>query len=74
LKATGQVGNPVITPNLVTCQMGYSTNYAIFVHEILENYHVPPTKAKFLEDPVNKNISKVTESINRRISVLLGGA
>lgn len=29
-----------------------ASEYAVPVHEIIEAYHEPPTKAKFLEDPV----------------------
>ena len=32
----------------------YNTPYAVYVHEIMEYHHLPPTKAKFLEDPVNR--------------------
>lgn len=31
--------------------VGYGTDYAIWVHEILTNKHNPPTQAKFLEQP-----------------------
>lgn len=34
--------------------ISYGTNYAIYVHERTELRHASPTKAKFLEDPVNK--------------------
>lgn len=73
LKATGQVEEPIIMSGRTSCRMGYSTKYAIYVHEILENYHAPPTKAKFLEDPVNRNIDKVPQFINRSIAILMGG-
>ena len=73
LRSTGVVSDPEMLPGLIKCKMGYSTEYAIFVHEILENYHAPPTKAKFLEDPVNRNIDKVPQAINKRIANLIGG-
>lgn len=73
LRATGIVSEPVIGDGNVSCKMGYSTKYAIWVHEILENYHKPPTKAKYLEDPVNRNLDKVPQNINARIANLLGG-
>lgn len=31
-------------------EVGYTASYAPYVHEIIDNYHNPPTKAKFLED------------------------
>jgi len=30
--------------------IGYNTEYAAYVHEIIDNYHAPPTQAKFLQD------------------------
>lgn len=33
--------------------VSYETEYAVEVHENLTNYHEPPTKAKFLEEPTN---------------------
>jgi len=29
-----------------------SVTYAVFVHEELENFHLPPTQAKYLETPL----------------------
>lgn len=34
-----------------------ASEYAVPVHEIIEAYHEPPTKAKFLEDPVYEHAS-----------------
>ncbi len=34
--------------------VGYTANYAIFVHENLEAYHEPPTQAKYLEQPARE--------------------
>src|SRR5215831_3428643 len=34
-----------------------ASEYAVPVHEIIEAYHKPPTKAKFLEDPVYEHAS-----------------
>jgi hypothetical protein len=34
-----------------------ASEYAAPVHEIIEAYHEPPTKAKFLEDPVYEHAS-----------------
>jgi PDZ domain-containing secreted protein len=39
---------------IITTYGSYDKEYAIYVHEILEYHHQPPTKAKFLEDPVNR--------------------
>jgi hypothetical protein len=32
--------------------IGYSKDYAMYVHELLNNFHLRPTRAKFLEDAV----------------------
>ncbi len=42
-----------------TVQVGFGgvgAPYAIFVHENLQAYHKPPTKAKFLEDAYRNNL------------------
>lgn len=36
-----------------------ASDYAVPVHEILEAYHEPPTKAKFLEDPLLEHASEI---------------
>jgi hypothetical protein len=36
-----------------------ASDYAVPVHEIIEAYHKPPTKAKFLEDPVYEHSSEM---------------
>ena len=33
-----------------TARISYDANYAAYVHEIMDNYHVAPTQSKFLED------------------------
>lgn len=38
---------------------GPAAGYALHVHEDLSAHHKPPTKAKFLEDPVNKYIGEL---------------
>lgn len=34
--------------------VGYTAQYAIFVHENLEAHHRPPTQAKYLEQPARQ--------------------
>lgn len=46
LKQSGKV----VRNNIGTYSIVYSAPYAIFVHEIIDNQHTPPTRAKFLED------------------------
>jgi hypothetical protein len=38
-------------------EVRFTAPYAIYVHEILEYYHKPPTQAKFLEAAVNEKIA-----------------
>lgn len=35
--------------------IGESASYAVIVHEDMNVFHAPPTKAKFLEDAINKH-------------------
>lgn len=50
LKASGKVWtNHMPHP---TAFVGYATEYAIYVHEILHYYHEPPTQAKYLSAPL----------------------
>lgn len=65
LKSSGRVFEPVLVGTTLLCTLGYgygdevnpktgerAAGYAIPVHERLEVRHAPPTKAKYLEDPV----------------------
>lgn len=48
---TGNLRNSVyIKPFNTGFEIGYTAEYATFVHEIGFNYHEPPTQYKFLED------------------------
>jgi hypothetical protein len=38
----------------VKLNVGYEAPYAVFVHERLDLYHVPPTQAKYLEQPARE--------------------
>ena len=46
---------------------GPAAPYALFVHEIIGNYHNPPTQAKYLEQPVMEAMSTIQENIKSRI-------
>lgn len=46
LRASGKI----VANSLGTYSIKYSTSYAVHVHEILENRHESPTRAKWLED------------------------
>jgi hypothetical protein len=60
LKASGHVQTPVIAGKDVSVTLGYggaAAPYAIFVHERMNVRHKPPTRAKFLEEPLNRRRS-----------------
>lgn len=46
---------------------GPAAPYALAVHEIIGNYHNPPTQAKYLEQPVMQAMSTIQEKIKGRI-------
>lgn len=74
LRASGHVDDPVVSDGNLSVTFGYTMSYAIFVHENLEAYHYPPTKAKFLEDPMTFRLSYgfFWQSVNDRVLELLG--
>ena len=66
LRSTGRVDDAVIEGGSVRVDLGYYTNYAIFVHEDLTKHHVWPTKAKFLEDPINRAMPEFEQLVAKR--------
>ena len=46
---------------------GPAAPYALLVHEIIGNYHNPPTQAKYLEQPFMQSLSELQNHISRRI-------
>lgn len=53
---------------------GPAAPYALMVHEILENYHNPPTQAKYLEQPFMQSLSELQNNISRRIISIVRSA
>lgn len=47
--------------------VGYTMDYALYVHEIMENSHRSPTKAKYLEDPIKENMKRIMQIIGKRV-------
>lgn len=72
LRRSWEVDTPVQDANGVFITFGYDTDYAVFVHEILDNFHEPPTKAKFLEDPVLEAEERIGEELLNIIDRILG--
>ncbi len=46
---------------------GPAAPYALYVHEIIGNYHKPPTQAKYLEQPLMAAVDGLQERIKGRI-------
>ena len=46
---------------------GPAASYALYVHEIIGNYHKPPTQAKYLEQPLMEALPQIQNNLSRRI-------
>lgn len=55
----------------VNLELSYNTEYALKVHEDLEAYHRPPTRAKFLEIPVREALPELKENLEKRIEKVI---
>jgi hypothetical protein len=76
LRSSGYVTTPYIVGKDVGVAIVYggaAAPYALWVHEILENYHEPPTKAKFLEDPLTNSVEKFREGFRRVLDDAIEG-
>ena len=67
LRASRYVRTPVTKGNVTTLEMGYDTEYAVFVHEDLDAYHKAPTQAKFLETPLRRAIPEIQKRIRDKL-------
>ena len=73
LRASGYTTEPAIGPDgSITAKIGYGTDYAVYVHEILTNYHKPPTQAKFLEVPLLAHAGSMLRNIVSRVNSKIG--
>ena len=73
LRGSGYVSDPIITADgTILISIGYSSEYAVYVHEIVTNYHKPPTMAKFLELPLIFRRDRMLRNIIARINTKLG--
>lgn len=73
LRGSRYAEEPVVVPGLVRAHIGYSAEYAWYVHEDLEAEHRLPTKAKFLEDPLTQLAPTMVQNIISRVETMLGG-
>jgi len=70
LRSTGYVKQSEEKGDLVEVEMGYggpAAPYAVWVHELTELHHNPPTKAKYLEDPVKAATPKLPGALAKRL-------
>jgi hypothetical protein len=65
LRATGYVAPPVQDGDRLSCETGFGTDYAIYVHENLAAAH-PVGEAKFLEKALLERSSGFLERLARR--------
>jgi len=72
LRGSGYVSEPVLGYGQILATIGYSAEYAWWVHENLEAYHHPPTKAKFLEEPLQMYSKNIPEAVHSEVNRILG--
>ena len=73
LRGSGYVTDPIIMADgTILISVGYSSEYAVYVHEIVTNYHKPPTMAKFLELPLIYRRDRILRNIIERVNAKLG--
>jgi hypothetical protein len=51
----------------IDARVGYDTEYAIYVHENLDARHAPPTRAKWLEETIARNLDKFLKDLERTV-------
>jgi hypothetical protein len=71
LRGSGHVNEPTASDGNIHAEIGYSQGYAYWVHEIIENYHEPPTQAKYLEVPLMAALPTITEKIIERVEYMI---
>jgi len=49
--------------------VGYTANYAVYVHENLQARHKPPTQAKYLEQPAREKKDKIFRIIRTEAKI-----
>jgi len=70
LRGSGGVSAPQQGPQGFYVDIFYggpAAPYALYVHEIIENYHKPPTQAKYLEQPLMEAQAELQNRIKDRI-------
>lgn len=76
LRSSGFITQPYIFGNQVAISIVYgqaAAPYALWVHEILEYYHEPPTKSKYLEDPLTNSLDAFRAGFRRVLEDAVSG-
>ncbi len=70
---------PIKTARGATIEMGFgksvnggSVDYAAVVHERLDTFHKPPTRAKYLEFALLQGLPKIREALAKGVQLSLG--
>jgi len=74
LRGSGGVSAPMNMPSGIGVDIffgGPAAPYALYVHEILGNYHNAPTQAKYLEQPFMERLPAIQANMARRIIDLI---
>lgn len=74
LRGSGGVSAPIQTQQGIGVDIffgGPAAPYALYVHEIIDNYHNAPTQAKYLEQPFMERLPEIQANMARRIIDLL---
>lgn len=74
LKGSGSV--EIVSDDPIEIVIGYggsAAGYAYWVHENLEARHKPPTKAKYLEDPVTAAMTRMPTRVQARVEGAIMG-
>lgn len=74
LRGSGGVSAPMNSPQGIAVDIffgGPAAPYALYVHEILGNFHNAPTQAKYLEQPFMERLPDIQKNMARRIVDLM---
>ena len=67
LAASANRKEVVVSKREVSCEIGFNTNYAVYVHEDLTVHHESPGRAKFLEIAMRENAERGT--VNKAVGL-----
>ena len=71
LRGSAHVKLPETTGGKTSVTLGYGTDYAVYVHEILTNTH-PTGQSKFLESAVKENADGMAGRMRKRVLDRIG--